>query len=327
MTNKQKLLQKTISLLRQNRDGITTRELSEALDCNPSTAYRYLQELMDDGYIITEHEYERGRYRLEMTKSPYRLSFTPKEAVIIYLALRRYIRQTSHAPHFMISALNQVADALQRPDLVSLLHESVQYLEKERPMPEGHNRVWELLIQAWLNDSVAQIAYQKARQNELEYYKIAIFWVEPAVLSDGTYIIAWAFDRDDLRTFKTDRIHAVEILGKDERIAIERQKFSLIDLLKHSWGIWYGQQTTHFELRFLPHVANRVMEQVFHPTEQKQVLSDGSVLWTADLAGDLEILSWVRSWGPDVQVLAPASFRERITDDLRRAMNLYLHDE
>jgi len=325
MTNKQKLLEKTISLLRQHRDGMSTQELADALACNPSTAYRYIHELMDDGYIITEPE--RGRYRLEFATSQYRLSLTPKEAVIIYLALRRYIRQTSRAPHFMISALNRITDALQRPDLVSLLHESVQYLEKERPMPENHNRVWEILIQAWLTDSVVRIAYQKARQSELEYYKIAIFWIEPAILSDGTYIIAWASDRDDLRTFKTDRIHDIEIIGKDETITHQRQKFSLIDLLKHSWGIWYGQQTTHFELRFLPHVANRVMEQVFHPTEQKQILSDGSVLWTAELAGDLEILSWVRSWGPDVQVLAPNSFRDRIMDDLRRAMNLYLNDD
>ncbi|MDX2078907.1 MAG: transcriptional regulator [bacterium] len=327
MTNKQKALDKTITLLRTNPDGMTIRELAEKLSCNPSTAHRYIQELRDDLQPIVEGE--RGRYRLELTNSQYRLSLHPKEAVMIYLALRRYIRQTSRAPHFMISALNRIADALQRPDLVGMLRESVMYLEQERSMPPAHNAVWETLIEAWMKDMVVQIAYQKARQNELEYYKIAIFWVEPAVLSDGTYIIAWSFDRDDLRTFKTDRIHGVEIIGKDDEIDRQRKKYSLLDLLKHSWGIWYGQEHIHqiFELRFPPHVANRVMEQVFHPSEQKQLMSDGSVIWTAKLAGELEILSWVRSWGPDVQVLAPEGFRQTIINDLRRALNIYLESE
>jgi predicted DNA-binding transcriptional regulator YafY len=120
MANKQNLLEKARLLLSTHPDGITTRELADELGCDPSTAYRYIRQLEDELYPIIE--LERGRYRLETTKSPYRLSLTPKEAVIIYLALRRYIRQTSRAPHFMISALNRIANALQRPDLVSLLH-------------------------------------------------------------------------------------------------------------------------------------------------------------------------------------------------------------
>ncbi len=248
---------------------------------------------------------------------------------MIYLALRRYIRQTSRAPHFLISALNRISDALQRQDLVMMLHESTQYLQAERAMSDAHNQVWETLIEAWMKGMVVRIHYQKARKHDLDVYDIAIYWFEPAILSDGTYVIAWSFDRVDLRTFKTDRIHHAEILREDVGLIERRSKYSLLDLLKHSWGIWYGQEDIHqvFELRFPPHVANRVMEQVFHPNEQKTVQSDGSVLWRAKLAGELEILSWVRSWGPDVQVLAPENFKQRIIADLRHALNIYLDND
>ncbi|MDZ4670030.1 MAG: transcriptional regulator [Phototrophicales bacterium] len=324
MTNKQKALDTTITLLRRSTHGITTRELADELGCNPSTAYRYIQELQNDGYSILEEE--RGHYRLELTNSPYHLSLRPKEAVIIYLALRRYIRQTSRAPHFMISALNRIADALQRPDLVSMLRDSVHYLEQERTMPNNHNVVWETLIEAWLKGQVVEIDYQKARQNDLDTHIIEPYLFEPAILSDGTYLIAHSQTRNDLRTFKTDRIHAARLLSAHYQ---KPPSLSPMDLLRHSWGIWYGQEDIlqTFELRFPAHVANRVMEQVFHPNEKKQVLTDGSVMWTARLAGELEILSWVRSWGPDVQVIAPEGFKQTIINDLRRALNIYLDNE
>jgi len=37
----------------------------------------------------------------------------------------------------------------------------------------------------------------------------------------------------------------------------------------------------------------------------------------------LEMQPWVRSWGAQVEVLAPQGLRERIADDLRRAAGQY----
>lgn len=324
MNNKQKNLDRVISLLMKHKNGITTQQIAQALECNPSTAHRYIQELLDDGFEI--QQLERGYYHLKVTQSHYRISLRPKEALMIYLALRRYIRQTSRAPHFMVSALNQISNALQREDLVKMLRESVMYLEAERTMSDQHNLVWEMLIEAWLTGRVIEIDYQKARQHELDTHVIEPYWFEPAILSDGTYLIAHSRTRDDLRTFKTDRIHAVRFLDETYQ---RPDELGVLQLLKHSWGIWYGQENIHqvFELRFPPHVANRVLEQVFHPNEEKVLQSDGSVLWRAKLAGELEILSWVRSWGPDVQVLAPEGFKQRIIADLRHALTIYLDND
>lgn len=324
MNNKQKNLDRVISLLMKHKDGITIQQIAEKLACNPSTVHRYIQELMDEGYDI--EQLGRGYYYLKVTKSQAHILLRPKEALMIYLALRRYIRQTSRAPHFLISALYRIADALQREDLVKMLRESVMYLEKERPMSEQHNSVWEMLIEAWLTGRVIAIEYQKARQNDVDTYVIEPYWFEPAILSDGTYLIAYSHNRADLRTFKTDRIRDVRFLDETYQ---RPDELGVLTLLKHSWGIWYGQEDIHqvFELRFPPHVANRIMEQVFHPNEEKVLQPDGSVLWRAKLAGELEILSWVRSWGPDVQVLAPEKFKERVIADLRHALNIYLdHD-
>ncbi|PJF28892.1 MAG: hypothetical protein CUN52_11165, partial [Phototrophicales bacterium] len=121
MNNKQKNLEKVIHLLRIHPDGISIRDIADRLGCNASTAYRYLQELQDDLQPI--YEVERGHYRLDLSVSQYSLSLRPKEALMIYLALRRYIRQTSRAPRFLISALNRIAGALQRQDLVNMLRE------------------------------------------------------------------------------------------------------------------------------------------------------------------------------------------------------------
>lgn len=315
--NKREALEQTELLLQFAPEGVTIYDIATQLDCDPSTAHRYLREIERYRELI---QVSRGHYRLDPSQSLRNVRLHPAEALSIYIALRRLIRQTSKAPDFMVTAIQTIAPALQRPDLVEMLHQSNIQLQTERKMSAKDTGVWKTLVQGWLENCVVRIRYQKSRETELTEHAIEPYWFEPAPLSDGTYVIAWSRTRNHLRTFKPDRIHQAILTSTP----FEKQShLDLLELLRHAWGIWYGEEPTRIELLFVPEVAGRVMETIYHPTERKVIQNDGSLYWTAELGGTREVLSWIRGWGYEVKVLAPESLRQEIIADLRKTMALY----
>lgn len=315
--NKREALEKTELLLQFTPEGVTIYDIAENIGCDPSTAHRYIKEIEQHRELI---QVSRGHYRLDPAQSLRNVRLHPAEALSIYIALRRLIRQTSKAPDFMISAIQKIAPAIQRPDLVDLLYQSITELQDERKMPAKDTGIWKTLVQGWLENRLIRIRYQRPREHEVVEHEIEPYWFEPAPLSDGTYLIAWSHTRNQLRTFKPDRIQQAILTNTPfER----RSDLNLLDLLQHAWGIWYGEEPIHIELLFVPEVAGRVMETIYHPTERKTIQDNGSLYWTAELVGTREVLSWIRGWGYEVKVLAPENLRQEVIEDLRKTMMLY----
>jgi CRISPR-associated endonuclease/helicase Cas3 len=315
--NKRERIEAAMQLLQFAPEGLTIYELADRLGCDPSTAHRYLTEIESERPL---EKVSRGRYRLDPSQSLHNVRLHPAEALSMYIALRRLIRQTSKAPDFMITAIQKIAPALQRPDLVEMLYQSIAQLHSERKMSERDSGVWKALMQGWLENRVVRIRYLRPHQTEMVEHEIEPYWFEPAPLSDGTYVIAWSRTRNSLRTFKPDRIHQATLTSTPFE---KPDQFDLLNLLRNAWGIWYGEEPTLVELRFVPGVARRVMETVFHPTERKEPLEDGSLYWSAQLVGTREVLSWIRGWGYEVRVLAPEKLRQEVIEDLRKTMAVY----
>jgi proteasome accessory factor B len=314
--SKRERLEAAEMLLQSSREGLTVFDLSKALNCHFSTAHRYLDEIRQTHTLIEE---ARGHYRLDPAQALNKVRMHPAEALTIYLALRRFIRQTSKAPDFMISAIQKVVPALQRPDLIDALTDSNTMLRSERSAHAGFTRIWETLIQAWLENRLVHIHYRKAGADEAEEHDIEPYLFEPVPTSDGVYVIAWSRQRQALRTFKVDRIERATLTLQP----FEKPLLDVVDLLQCAWGIWYGETPTHIELIFMPAVARRLLESVYLPTETKELLPDGSLRWRAQVSGLLEILSWVRGWGPNVRVVEPAALRNQVVHDLRAALAVY----
>jgi predicted DNA-binding transcriptional regulator YafY len=298
-------------------EGLSPKELAEQLDCDVTTIHRDLKEIEQRRSVFQPIW---GRYRLDPNESLQNVELRTEEALSIYLALRRFIRQTTHAPAFMLTALKKVVPAIRKQGLVQTLADSIAELEAERTLSKADSTVWEAILRGWTERIVVRIHYAAAKDDGLHEHDIEPLHFEPAILSDGTYLIAWSQTRNELRTFKIDRIRRATLttVRFDERRELDANA-----LLRHSWGIWYGKEMERVELRFAPLVAARVMESIWHPREEKRLLEDGSVWWSVEIAGRLEIRSWVRGWGPDVLVLAPASLRAEVAADMRAAAAMY----
>ena len=93
--------------------------------------------------------------------------------------------------------------------------------------------------------------------------------------------------------------------------------------LERAWDIIADQPPVTVVLRFVPEVAARVREATWHPSQALREEPDGSLTWSATVAGTIEIRLWILQWGSDVEVLEPADLREDVAATLERALTRY----
>ena len=124
-----------------------------------------------------------------------------------------------------------------------------------------------------------------------------------------------------MRTLKIERIRAAEITHERYDIPAD---FDPGKLLRDAWGIWYtDSEPVEVVLRFHPHVALRVKETRWHPSQRIEEQPDGYLLWRAQVAEPQEMLPWVRGWGAECEVVEPAELREALEREVGRLMVLY----
>jgi proteasome accessory factor B len=123
-----------------------------------------------------------------------------------------------------------------------------------------------------------------------------------------------------LRTFKIERIRSAALTPRTFEPPDPAETTSA---LRAAWDIIADQPPVEVVLRFVPNVANRVLEATWHPTQTVETEADGSLRWSASVSGTIEIRLWILSWGDDVEVVAPADLRRDVADTHRRAMARY----
>ena len=75
-------------------------------------------------------------------------------------------------------------------------------------------------------------------------------------------------------------------------------------------------------LRVSAKIATYVAERVWHPGQRITRRRDGSLDLRLKTRGWQELVRWILSWQPDVQVVAPAELRKRIEEKLREGLRL-----
>lgn len=308
-------LQRIQEILLSSPNGHTARELAERLGVNRSIIYRDLAELEE--YLPMSKE--GARFRIERTKYLSGVQLSQSESLMLYLAMRHMIRRTTHVPPSMISGLEKLSIVLRHP-LAAQLAESVTYIQSNKPPDPERAKVWDILTHGWLAEVAVRIEYLKFARTQAHIYELQPYFFEPAVLSDGVYVIGFSQSHNGLRTFKVERIL---------RAVLTTQSFQRPDgidldtMLRHAWGIWYGEEPTKVRLRFKYPASRRVCETIWHPLQEIEEFADGSIEWRVQVAGTTELLPWIRGWGPDVEVLEPAELRERIAEEMYRAAMVY----
>jgi predicted DNA-binding transcriptional regulator YafY len=112
----------------------------------------------------------------------------------------------------------------------------------------------------------------------------------------------------------------------DARNSFEPDKTFMIEKTTiNAWGIWDDKknETKEVRLRFSSAIAERVISSKWHKSEITEPQPDGSLLFSVTIAEPLEMLTWIRRWGANVEILEPVDLRERFRDEVRRMTKTY----
>jgi predicted DNA-binding transcriptional regulator YafY len=137
---------------------------------------------------------------------------------------------------------------------------------------------------------------------------------------DNWYLDAWCHLRGSLRNFALDSIRHANVI---ERKAREVSRRTINEALGPGYGIFSGRTLRHAKLRFTPERARWVAQESWHPKQKGRFAADGSWLLEFPYADHRELIMDIMKFGADVEVLAPADLRQRVTQETTRMMELY----
>lgn len=291
-------------------------EMAERLGVDRTIVFRDRRELSTQ-YPIEKDD--QGRYHIPRTKLISEIKLNLHEALTLYLAGRKTSRQTRfHQPH-TVNAVEKLAATLRQPMTERLLKSAEQLMGQEKN-PEKI-KIIETITQAWVEQRKVRIEYQALGNEGLTRHTINPFIIEPSIWSDSVYVIAQSDFNDQIFAFKMDRILSAFLSGEPFEIPAS---FNDEQLLKHAWGIWYGDKDLiTVKLRFSPAVTRRVKESIWHPLEKVEEAADGGCIWSVEIAEWREMLPWIRGWGADVEVLEPKELRNALIRETQSLAELY----
>ncbi|MBC7334389.1 MAG: WYL domain-containing transcriptional regulator [Actinobacteria bacterium] len=139
------------------------------------------------------------------------------------------------------------------------------------------------------------------------------------------YLIGHCHLRDEIRTFRIDRIKSAKVI--ENRFEIP-STFSIDKFLEGSWGIIKGEKKEKVKLKFSPELAMFISEVKWHPSQKLEFLGDGSLLASYEVAGLDEIKRWILGFGKEVEVLEPEELRKEIekeTEEIRKIYSPMMH--
>lgn len=137
---------------------------------------------------------------------------------------------------------------------------------------------------------------------------------------DNWYLDAWDEDREALRSFSIDRIHAAKPLdGVAKDVADE----DLNTHLAGSYGIFSGTPKGWATIRFSPKAARWVADEHWHSRQQGRFLQDGSYELKLPYSVPRELLMDVLHYGADAEIIEPKSLREQLRTLLQLAISNY----
>lgn len=137
---------------------------------------------------------------------------------------------------------------------------------------------------------------------------------------ENWYLDAWCHLRNELRSFAVDSIRFAEILETPAKNVPEK---TLDSVLGSGYGIFSGCRVQWAILQFSAERARWVMSERWHPKQKSRVLSDGRYILELPYSDHLELVMDILRYGPDVEVLAPASLRKEVMSRLKGTLAQY----
>ena len=307
--------------IQRHANGITENELAQELGIERRTMHNYLVELEQEGKIYKD---EHGPYWYPLRYEETRLrplEISPEEALSLYLGARLLSKQQDKRNEPVETALLKLAAALKTGAKVGDEIEQAALELAGRPVQPGYQPIFRTLLRGYIYRKQVALSYHPLNGKPFRTL-FSTYLLEPSLIGYTTYIIGHSEKANALRAYRIERVESADLTRQDYSIP---PNFNGLEMLRSAWSIVMGEERITVILRFSPAVRARVQETNWHPSQQISEDPEhlGYLLWQVVVADTLDLESWVRGWGADVEVLEPRRLREKLTYHTRRLARLY----
>lgn len=310
--------ERVLSLLRQEGE-LNESEIATTLNLERRTINNYLRDLEYEGKV----EKEGVLWRLSSLRAliPRKLTLDAEQAVILYLAIRLFVKQSDRrvetAETLLMNLANIVTDDLGAGGYFSQAASELG----TRPEDEIHHDILRILARAMIQKRTVEVVYEPYRGREFKTV-FSPYLLEPSGIGFATYAIGHSSIVNALRTYKVERIQSARLLRESFEVPTN---FAGLDLLKNAFSIYYGDDITAVVLRFSPEVVRRVQETNWRNATASQPDPEklNHLRLTFHVADTTDLKPWIRTWGANVEVLAPLSLRDEMVGEARALGRLY----
>jgi predicted DNA-binding transcriptional regulator YafY len=308
-------------ILQSARYPVSRQRLEEALECSRATVKRLIEEmrLYLNAPIVYDRKFNGYRYDAtegEMYQLP-GLWFNASElqALLAAQQLLQGVQPGLLDSH--LQPLRRKIDALlsRQPGSGEPVTRRIRLL-RAAARPAGP--YFTLIAAALAARRRLHITYYSRGHDSLSERDIS-----PQRLThyrDNWYLDAWCHLRRGLRTFALDAVHEAHTL---DSAAKDVDEATLNDHYAGAYGIFSGQAQHRAVLRFSRQRARWVAKESWHPQQQSRWLADGSYELILPYSQPEELVMDLLRYGPDVEVLEPASLRKRVMQKLRASLDIY----
>jgi len=308
-------------LLHRNPQGLTVAELARMCGVHKRTIQRDLHDLEATGVPIWADGNDPPRYGITEGYYLPPIHLSLDDAVALYLAGRLLARQADAYTPEILHALAKLAGILPE-SIATHVHETVREMASH-PQVRTLGPILSTLALGWAAGRAVTIRYQAIGSEHVHGYRLHPYFIDACGEYRGFYVIGWADYFDAVHTFRVERI--LEARLTNETYEIPRD-FAGPALLRSAWGVMYGPELQTVCLRFGPEAARRVQETCWHPSQRLTEGDDGGCLLEVSVAHPEEMLFWIRSWGAQVEVLAPGWLREQLGSEAQEIARVYGND-
>jgi len=295
----------------QGGTPLSAVELAERLGISRRTLFRDLEALREAG-IPYKFDPERG-YRIEQGFFLPPINLRVNEALGLML-LAKVAEGHRNQPFFKAAAeaIGKVATQLPEPyrDVTIAMMEHVTVAPGEPAVTSADNQGRFVALQKAMSDrAVVRMTYRSlfdgtTIESDLHPYHLHF-------AKRDWYVIGFSAMHDEVRTFKLERIEALE--ETDRRFRPD-PRFSIDDYLGLAWALIPEGDVHDVELVFEPTVAQNVAEVKWHKTQRHTMEPDGRCRVHFHVDGLNEITWWLLGYGDQVYVEAPDALRDKLAE-------------
>ncbi len=303
---------------------LTNENIRDAYGVTRRTANRDIEDLIESGLEL-EHETLASGLRVWCVPSKSReikVRYSLRDVMSLFLGRRffDFLENTILEDSFervytrieeQLIRAEDLAHAKKLSQKVYLVHEG------PKKLPKKAVDILDECLSGLLNEKKLRIGYRKS-SGVLRRYLIHPYSL--VAYKRGLYLVALVEEKGAQRVFNLERITSATWLRK-EPFKYPRD-YDPERFFENAMFIVPGEPE-HVELSFSATTEPFIKIRKFHPTQKLTKRDDGRLKMTLAVPIKFEVVNWVLSFGPHVEVVRPPSLRQLVREALANALAQY----